>query len=56
VYDVTGRQVAVVHDGVVEPGAGQVVHFDARLLPAGRYVFRAEGETFRAAEQLVIVH
>jgi hypothetical protein len=39
VYDVLGREVAVLVDGHVEAGAHQAV-FDARGLSAGTYVYR----------------
>jgi hypothetical protein len=39
VYDVLGREVAVLHDGAV--GTEEVrVSFDAAMLPAGTYVVR----------------
>lgn len=44
VYDALGREVAVVHDGLV--GEGRAFALDAGRLSAGVYFVRAIGETF----------
>ena len=41
VFDVLGRQVRVLVDGVREAGTHEVV-FDARALPSGTYLYRLE--------------
>ena len=53
-FDVLGRRVATVHDGPLPVGAHRVV-IEARGLPAGVYVVRAEGETFRFAQRVTLV-
>ena len=40
VYDVTGREVAVLATGEAQPGVYETV-FDARDLPSGVYLWRA---------------
>lgn len=55
VYDATGRRVAVLYDGVAEAGASQLLRFDGSALPSGVYVYRAEGETFRLTERMLLV-
>ena len=55
VYDLLGRAVRVLHDGKAMTGAPQEVAFDARGLPGGIYVVRAEGPAGRHARQVVVV-
>ena len=45
VYDVLGRSVAHVFDGLVNGDEERRFAFDAEALPAGAYFVRAEGET-----------
>ncbi|MEP0548222.1 MAG: T9SS type A sorting domain-containing protein [Rhodothermales bacterium] len=54
VFDVLGRRVATVHDGPLPVGAHRVV-VEARGLPAGAYVVRAEGETFSQSQRVTVV-
>ncbi|HYE96801.1 MAG TPA: hypothetical protein VD962_11390 [Rubricoccaceae bacterium] len=53
-YDVLGRRVAVVYDGVVAPGADRVLTVEGAGLASGAYVLRVEGETFTAARRLTL--
>jgi hypothetical protein len=53
-FDLLGRRVATVHDGPLPVGAHRVV-IEARGLPAGVYVVRAEGETFQFAQRVTVV-
>ena len=55
VYDVMGRRIAVLLDGMVDPGPAQLLAFDAGSLPAGVYLIRAVGETFQATRRVVRV-
>ncbi len=41
VYDVLGRKVASIHDGLLAPGEHRIL-LDASALPSGTYVVRAE--------------
>ena len=55
VYDVLGREVAVVLDEAREAGSHTVV-FDASSLPAGAYVYRVQAGAYSASERLVLAH
>jgi hypothetical protein len=54
VYDILGREVAVLVDGVQAPGRHEVV-FDARNLASGVYVYRLTAGAFSASRTLTIV-
>jgi hypothetical protein len=54
VYDLLGREVAVLVDGVQSPGRHEVV-FDARHLASGAYLYRLTAGTFSATRKLTIV-
>ena len=41
VFDMLGRRVAILVDGVVSAGA-HTASFDARSLPSGSYIYRLE--------------
>ena len=51
VYDVLGREVAVLYDGTVAPGEHRLT-FEGRDLPSGPYFVRAVGETFAATRRV----
>ncbi len=53
-YDVLGREVSVLFDGVAASGQTVALRVASGSLPAGVYVVRAEGTTFRATQRLVI--
>jgi hypothetical protein len=55
VYDVTGRRVAVVLEGLVTAGTSHAFRFDGTSLPAGTYLLRAEGRTFQLTRRLLLV-
>ena len=52
-YDVLGREVAVLRDGPTASGTSEIV-FDGASLPAGRYLVHARGESFTATRQLTV--
>ena len=53
VYDVLGREVAVLHDGPLAAGSHRLTfHAD---LPAGVYLVRATGDGVRAAQRVTVV-
>ena len=54
VDDVLGRQVALLHDGQVEPGEVQRFTFNGVGLSSGTYGLRARGETFQESRGLVL--
>ncbi len=55
VFDLLGRRIAVLHDGLVPADAPLRLTFDAAGLSAGLYVYRATGETFRATRRVMLV-
>ncbi len=54
VYDVLGREVAVLADGV-RPAGEQTVTFDASALPSGVYVVRLQAGAAALTQQLTVV-
>jgi hypothetical protein len=54
VYDVLGREVAVLADGV-RPAGTQVVAFDAAALPSGVYLYRLESGGTVLTQRLTLV-
>lgn len=54
-YDATGRQLAVLHDGIVGSGTTQMLTLRAMGLAPGVYVVRALGETFSLAQPVAVV-
>ena len=55
VFDVLGRRVALVHDGVVSATSAQEIPFDGSSLPGGVYVVRASGEAFSRSIRISII-
>ena len=54
VYDVLGRQVALVHDGPLAGGTSTRLVLGGRRLAPGAYVVRVDGETFSATRRLTV--
>ena len=54
VFNVNGRRVATLHEGVMRAGE-TAVEFDASGLPAGVYLVRATGEQFSLARPVTVV-
>jgi subtilisin-like proprotein convertase family protein len=54
-YDLRGREVAVLHDGLVLAGSPLAVAFARGDLQAGAYVVRALGDRFTAVQRVVMV-
>ncbi len=54
VYDLLGRRVAVLHEGLLAAGAHPFV-WNAGSLPAGPYVVRVVGVAVRASRRVVLV-
>ena len=55
VYDVLGRRVATLFDGVVTAEGVQTIAVEAGNMPGGVYFVRVEGETFAETRRLVRV-
>ncbi len=53
VYDVMGREVAVLLDGI-EPAGERFAAIDGGALPAGTYLVRVSSETGAATRTLVL--
>ena len=54
--DITGRRVALLHDGVVRAGATFLLTLTAASLPSGLYLVRVRGEHFTATRRVSLVH
>jgi hypothetical protein len=54
VFDVLGREVAVLVNDVRQPGV-YTVRWDASSFPSGVYLYRLEAGDFRAARKLMLV-
>lgn len=55
VYDVTGRAVATLHDGVLAGGDTHRFTFDSTGLPGGLYLLSVRGSTFSATRSALLV-
>ncbi|HMB69587.1 MAG TPA: T9SS type A sorting domain-containing protein, partial [bacterium] len=55
VFDVTGRRMARLLDGVMTPGEARRVSAAGDRWPAGVYYVRAVGEDFTASRRFVVV-
>lgn len=55
-YDLLGRQIAVLWAGHLEAGTEYPLVVDGRELPSGLYVVRVVGADFSATQNLVIAH
>lgn len=56
VYDALGREVAVVHEGMLAGGHKHSFVFTAAGLPTGMYLLKATGKTFSAMRKVLLVH
>ncbi len=55
VYDVLGREVAVLHDGLLAASEARTLTLEGAGLPGGAYIVRAAGETFEASRSITLV-
>ena len=55
VYDVLGRRVAQLFDGVLPAGRAQTFTFEAGAQPSGLYFVRIAGETFNVSRSALLV-
>ncbi|MEO0556696.1 MAG: choice-of-anchor B family protein [Bacteroidota bacterium] len=54
-YDLSGRELAVIFDGTLAAQRPTALAVDASALPTGVYVIRVSGETFSTSERLTVV-
>ncbi len=54
VYDIAGREVATLVDGVREAGGYEVV-FEAKNLASGVYIYRLTAGTYAEARKLLLI-
>jgi hypothetical protein len=55
VFDVLGRRVATLFDGTMAANEARSFSFDGAGLPSGLYLYRAEGESFSATRQALLL-
>ena len=55
VFDMLGRRVATLFDGTMTANETRSFSFDGAGLPSGLYLYRAEGETFSATRQALLL-
>ena len=55
VFDLLGREVAMLHNGSLEGQATHTFSFNAQGLSSGKYLLRVQGENFAASKQVVLV-
>lgn len=56
IYDVQGREIAVLHDGPIPAGQPVVFVWAPRAAPTGVYFVLIQGTTFRAVRKVVHTH
>ena len=55
VYNLLGRRMALLHDGVLEAQQPTAITFDASGLPSGNYLIRAVGSSFVSSQQVTLL-
>jgi len=55
VYDLTGREVNVIHRGTTQQAGQHVVTFDGRELSSGVYVYVLKTETFTESRKMLLL-
>ena len=55
VFDLLGRRVARLHEGLLPAGEAHGFVFEAGSLPSGVYVYQVTGEHFRAGRRVVLM-
>jgi hypothetical protein len=54
-FDMLGRQVALIQDGILSAGISHQFTFDASSLPSGAYLVRVQGEEFLQSRRISLV-
>lgn len=55
VYDLTGRKVAVLHQGILSGQTTHTFRFDAQYLASGKYLVQVRGEHFAAHKMITLL-
>ena len=55
IYDMLGRRVTTLYQGMVEAKQQRTFTFEAGSLPSGPYFIRAVGESFIDTQQVLLV-
>lgn len=55
VFDMMGREVAVLFQGTMEANQTRALVFDAGNLPSGQYMYRVVGETFKSSRTVTLL-
>ncbi len=55
VYDIMGRRVAMLYDGLIEAQTTRAMMFEAESLPSGLYLIRVLGERFVTSQTVTLV-
>ncbi len=55
VYDLLGRPVALLHDGLLAARQRHAFTFEAGSLPSGVYLLEATGDAFSATRRIVLL-
>lgn len=55
VYDVMGREVIRLHDGLLAAGTRHAFEVDGRALASGVYLIRVDGEHFAETQRLTVL-
>src|SRR5690606_3983547 len=55
VFDLLGRQVALLHDGMLSANEAHRFRFEASTLPSGLYFIRAVGASFQASRSITLL-
>lgn len=53
-YNIIGKEIAILHNGVITANTPTHVDFDGRDLPNGLYMIRAVGATFSSTQTVVL--
>ena len=54
-YDLNGKLLSIVFNGVAEKSVSQEVAIKARELPAGTYIIRLQGQDETSQQKLVLI-
>lgn len=54
-YDLLGREVKMLFEGMMRAGQTQTVRFDAGFLPSGSYLVRVQGAHFSASRSVILL-